>query len=141
MRLWHKDLLSVLPKAQLVAQWRELSAIASAIQKNGTPNHVLVNFVTNYSYDHFISYTYYVREFMQMRGYHTRDFIWEKITALNPNWQLLSFRDIYADKMNFVYYKICFYNLYEKILCGGIKDEDAAAIMNDADKHGIGWRV
>ena len=45
MRLWHKDLISVLPREQLVAQWRELSAIAGAIQKNGTPNHGLVNFV------------------------------------------------------------------------------------------------
>ena len=45
MRLWHKDLIDVLPNQQLVAQWRELSAIAGAIQKHGTPNHLLVNFV------------------------------------------------------------------------------------------------
>ena len=43
MRLWHIDLISVLPREQLVAQWRELSAIAGAIQKKGTPNHILVN--------------------------------------------------------------------------------------------------
>ena len=28
MRLWHTDLISVLPREQLVAQWRELSARA-----------------------------------------------------------------------------------------------------------------
>ena len=58
MRLWHKDLISILPREQLVAQWRELSAIAGAIQKNGTPNHGLVNFVLDYDYNHFISYAY-----------------------------------------------------------------------------------
>ena len=43
MRLWHKDLISVLPREQLVAQWRELSAIAGNIQIKNTPNHILVN--------------------------------------------------------------------------------------------------
>ena len=43
MRLWHKDMISILPREQLVAQWRELSAIASNIQTKGTPNHILVN--------------------------------------------------------------------------------------------------
>lgn len=37
MRLWHKDFIKALPREQLVTQWRELSAIAGAIQKNGTP--------------------------------------------------------------------------------------------------------
>ena len=55
MRVWHTDLIKVLPREQLVAQWRELSSIAGAIQKNGTPNHILVNFVLEYNYDHFIS--------------------------------------------------------------------------------------
>ena len=41
MRLWHTKLIKVLPKMHLQAQWRELSAIAGAIEKNGTPNHML----------------------------------------------------------------------------------------------------
>ena len=48
MRLWHTELIKVLPREQLVAQWRELCAIAGAVQKNGTPNHILVNFVLDY---------------------------------------------------------------------------------------------
>ena len=68
MRLWHKSFIDVLPREQLVAQWRELSSIAGAIQKNGTPNHLLVNFVLDYDYDHFISYAYYIRkEMMKMK--------------------------------------------------------------------------
>lgn len=30
MRIWHKDLIPVLPREQLVAQWKECSAIAAA---------------------------------------------------------------------------------------------------------------
>lgn len=33
MRLWHKDLIKVLPKEQLLGQWRELACIAKNIKK------------------------------------------------------------------------------------------------------------
>ena len=46
MRIWHTFLIEALPREQLVSQWREISSIVGAIQKNGTPNHILVNFVT-----------------------------------------------------------------------------------------------
>ena len=124
MRIWHTALISVLPKDQLVAQWRELSAIAGAIQKNGTPNHILVNFVLDYDYDHFISYAHYLRAEMTRRGYRTMNSVWDKITALKPDYTILPFEDIYKEKMNFEYLKICYYNLYEKYLSGGIKEED-----------------
>lgn len=124
MRLWHTDLISVLPREQLVAQWRELSAIAGAIQKKGTPNHILVNFVLDYDYDNFISYAAEVREEMTKRGYRTMNSVWEKITSLKTNWVKLPHNEIYKEKMNNVYLEICYYNLYEKYLCGGIEKKD-----------------
>ena len=124
MRLWHTDLISVLPREQLVAQWRELSAIAGAIQKKGTPNHILVNFVLNYDYDNFISYAAEVREEMTKRGYRTMNSVWEKIASLKTNWVKLPHNEIYKEKMNNVYLEICYYNLYEKYLCGGIEEKD-----------------
>lgn len=124
MRLWHSSLIKVLPREQLVAAWRELSAISGSIQKNGTPNHLLVNFVLDYDYDHFISYAYYVREEMAQRGYRTINSVWEKITSLKSNYTILPLEAIYPEKMNTVYLNICYYNLYEKYLCGGIKQED-----------------
>lgn len=130
MRLWHTKLIDVLPKDQLVAQWRELSAIAGAIQKNGTPNHILVNFVLNYDYDHFISYAYYLREEMTSRGYRTMNSVWDKITSLKPDYTLLPFDDIYENKMDFEYLAICYYNLREKWLCGGIPQENFEDIYN-----------
>jgi hypothetical protein len=37
---------------------------------------------------------------------------------------------IYKEKMDNTYLKICYYNLYEKILCGGIKEPDSSKIIN-----------
>lgn len=118
MRLWHTKLIEVLPREQLVSQWRECSSIAGAIQKNGTPNHVLVNFVLDYDFDHFISYTYYIRQEMKRRGYRTMDSVWDKIVALKPNWMLLPLEEVYAAKMSDFYLTVCYYNLYEKYDCG-----------------------
>ena len=120
MRLWHTSLIPVLPNAQLVAQWRELSSIAGAIQKNGTPNHILVNFVTKYDYDNFINYAAAVRAEMTKRGFRTMDRVWEKIAVLKPDWEEMKIKDIYKEKMNKEYLIICYWNLREKYLCGGI---------------------
>lgn len=134
MRIWHKDLISVLPREQLVAQWRELSAIAGAIRKKGTPNHILVNFVLDYDYDHFINYAVEVRKEMTNRGYQTMNLVWDKITSLKPDWQRLPHNKIYEDKMDAIYLTICFYNLYEKYLCGGISQNDWWMIPLTYDK-------
>lgn len=124
MRLWHVSLISVLPREQLVAQWRECSSIAGAIQKNGTPNHVLVNFVLDYDFDHFISYTYYIRQEMTRRGYRTMNSVWNKITLLKPNWKLLPLEEVYKYKMSDFYLTVCYYNLLEKHECGMFNDFD-----------------
>ena len=124
MRLWHTSLIPVLPREHLVAQWRELSAIAGKIELNGTPNHVLVNFVTDYDFDHFISYAYYIREEMNKRKYRTMNSVWDKIVALKPDWHLLPIEEVYANKMSDFYLTVCYYNLYEKYDCGMFSDFD-----------------
>lgn len=129
MRLWHKDFIPDLTKEQLLGLWRELSAIAGSIQKKGTPNHLLVNFVLEYDYNHFISYAAEVREEMTRRGYRTMEKVWKKITSLKPEWERLPHNEIYKEKMDEVYLTICYYNLYEKYLCNGIKDFDFKKIM------------
>lgn len=123
MRLWHTKLIKVLPKMHLQAQWREIFAIAGAIEKNGTPNHVLVNFVLDYDYDNLISYAYYLRQEMSNRNIRTMNSVWEKIISLKPNYTILPLEEVYKEKMNNVYLKICCYNLYEKYLCGMFNDK------------------
>ena len=124
MRIWHTQLISVLPREQLVAQWRELASMASSIKKKGTPNHVLVNFILDYDYNHFINYAAAIRAEMTSRGYRTMNSVWEKIVDLKPDWTPIALEEIYKDKMDNDYLKICYYNLYEKYLCGGISSID-----------------
>lgn len=124
MRLWHTALIPVLPREQLVAQWRELSSIAGAIKKNGTPNHLLVNFVLDYDYDNFISYALYLRQEMTKRDYRTMDSVWLKIISLKSDYNILPLEEVYKEKMDYQYLNICYYNLYEKYLCGGISQLD-----------------
>ena len=124
MRLWHKDLIPVLPREQLVAQWRELSAIAGNIKTKGTPNHILVNKVMNYSFNHFITYAATVRAEMTKRGYRTMDSVWNKITSVCDDYNIIPMNEIYPEWMNNEYFIICYYNLKEKYLCDGIKEED-----------------
>ena len=118
MRLWHTSLIPVLPREHLVAQWRECSAIAGKIQTSGTPNHVLVNFVMNYDFDHFISYAYYIRQEMTARKYRSMNSVWDKIVSLKPDWKLLPIEEVYKNKMSDFYLTVCYYNLYEKYDCG-----------------------
>ena len=124
MRLWHKDLISVLPREQLVAAWRECSAIAGAIIKNGTPNHILVNKVLDYSFDHFISYSIELREEMTKRGYRTMDSVMNKIKSLKVNYQKIPHEEIFSNWHNNRYYEQCYYNLEEKHDCSGISATD-----------------
>ena len=129
MRLWHKSLIESLPREQLVAQWRELSAIAGSIQMKGSPNHILVNKVMDYSFDHFITYAAAIRAEMTRRGYRTMNSVWEKIIGINGGtYNRIPFDELYKEWMNREYLIICYYNLKEKWLCGGIGDADWARI-------------
>ena len=124
MRLWHTKLIPALPREHLVSQWRELSSIAGKIQTSGTSNHVLVNFVMDYDFDHFISYAYSIRQEMTRRKYRTMNSVWDKIVSLKPDWTLLPLEEVYKYKMSEFYLTICYYNLYEKFDCGMFDDFD-----------------
>ena len=138
MRLWHKNLIEALPREQLVAQWRELSAIAGNINTKGTPNHILVNKVMNYPMSHFISYAHYIREEMTRRGYRTMNSVWEKIIKVaNGDYNILPLEELFSEWHNDTYWIICYYNLKEKWMCGGIKDED----WNKIDTADSEWRL
>ena len=124
MRILHKDIIEYLPREQLVAQWRELSAIAGNLNMKGTPNHILVNKVLDYPIDHFISYALYVRQEMTRRGYRTMESVWEKILSTNDGaFELVAPECLFPGWHNFRYFRQCFYNLEEKFDCGGVDPE------------------
>ena len=132
MRLWHKDLIPVLPQKQLLSQWRECCAIASSIANKGTPNHLLVNKVLNYPIIHFICYSDLVLDEMKNRKIKISEKCYSNF-AINCNKGSVYFpalfnkdilikntEDIYSDWMNNRYFFQCYKNLEEKYDCGGI---------------------
>lgn len=135
MRLWSKQLISVLPRQQLLGQWKECSAIAGNILTKGTPNHILVNKIMDYPIDHFITYTERIRLEMTSRGYRTMNSVWNKITSLatgpDNSWYVVDFNELYAEWMDNIYLNICYWNLKEKYLCGGITEEEWIKIDNE----------
>ena len=131
MRIWHWKLIKALPREQLVAQWRELSAIAGNLSTKGTPNHILVNKVTKYPLNHFVSYAHYVRAEMTGRGYRTMDSVWNKITAVADNdYNILPLEELFPGWHNERYLAQCYYNLEEKYDCGGVAQEWFEKIKN-----------
>ena len=127
MRIWHKSLISTLPREQLVAQWRELSAIAGNLNTKGTPNHILVNKVLDYPREHFISYAFWVRQEMTRRGYRTMESVWNKIYCTRESdygeIEILPLEDLFPGWHNNRYLAQCYFNLEEKYDCGGITEE------------------
>ena len=125
MRLWHKDLIPVLPKQQLVAQWRECCLIAREINVKGTPNHILVNKILNYPIEHFFFFRYSRRVFNEMcyRGYNPD---WNKFNKYIPEFLSAEYEyiNIFEGWHNDRYLTQCYYNLQEKYDCGGIPDNE-----------------
>ena len=58
MRIWHKDILPILPKSLLVDQWSDCMKIAKGIVSYGTPHDLYVNRVMDYPKEHLASYRY-----------------------------------------------------------------------------------
>ena len=50
--------------------------------------------------------------------------VWDKITSLKPDYKIIAIDDIYSDIMDNRYLTICYYNLLEKYIRGGIRQED-----------------
>ena len=133
MRLWHKDLIPVLPRQQLLSQWRECCCIARNIAVNGTPNHLLVNKIMDYPIQHFHLYTCLVADEMEDRGYKCefeRFDKWLRIDATYP-----PIGEIFKDWHNERYLTQCFFNLQEKYDCGGIPEGEWIQIVNYLFEH------
>jgi uncharacterized protein (TIGR02328 family) len=111
----------VLPRQQLLGQWRECCAIMKSITETGMPNHILVSKIMEYPLTHFFTYAYMVANEMQRRGYAPNRRAFSKymregtVVADAP-----SFDRMFAGWHNDRYLRQCFYNLQEKYDCGAI---------------------
>lgn len=146
MRLWHYSLIPILPRQQLVAQWRECCAIARNWAKNGTPNHILVNKVMNYHSDHFRQYVEILLQEFDNRGYRTtstaRDNFYSNLKIIEANQakqDLKEYDRLFDDWHNDIYLRECLYNLEEKAMCGGLSKEEWRIIYNRYNKYFDLW--
>ena len=129
MRLWHKDLITILPRQQLIGQWRECCSIAQRLAKNGTPNHILVNKILDYGPEEFVKYCNDIMIEMKNRGYRISEKSFQKFGDNIFQWcgitnMFFAPIHIFSKWHNDKYLKICLYNLYEKYLCGGISNKE-----------------
>lgn len=117
MRLWHKDFIPILPRQQLLAQWRELNSIYAKQDK-----HILINFIYEYPSNHLYTYSKLVIEEMRKRGY--------KINLdrfniyFDGKVRKIPYVKLFDKKMNYNYLNQCYYNLQEKYECGGISQDE-----------------
>lgn len=137
MRLWHYELIRVLPDAQLVSQWRELCAIASRINTLGYPNHLLANKVMYYSAKELIDYSNRVTEEMFHRNFKMNPTVYDQFYN-NVMSNADKFKNVkeshigqYKDWHNDKYYWQCYHNLREKYDCGGITEQEWQRIQTN----------
>lgn len=124
MRCWHKDLIPVLPLAQLKGEWSELSAISGNLLLKGTPNHLLVNKVLNFPLEHFITYgdlIYYERLKRDLKASVS---VRDKIHSVCDIDNKVTYDELFSAWHTDRYLRQCYYNLQEKYDCGGISQEE-----------------
>ena len=136
MRLWHKDIIDVLPRQQLLGQWRELCCIASNIKSSNSPNHLLVNKILDFSWLHFKSYCVNVIDEMRRRGYNVcEEKLWKHRFWEETSYSEIDMNSLYLGWHNTRYLKQCLYNLQEKFDCGGITEEEWEKISKKFQKE------
>ena len=112
MRCWHKSMIKFLPDMQLKGQWRECALIARELKEHGTPNHLLVNKVTEYSINNFYSYCCLVWAEMKKRGFTTTAQSEKRIISLNG--RIMATSAMFGGWHDNEYLRVCMANLYEK---------------------------
>lgn len=116
MRLWHYKLIEngLLPKSQLLAQWRELNSIFKNQNK-----HILINYVYDYPKEYLWEYTMIVLKEMQRRNIEIKsienaDNYFEGIGDIP---RMIGHFYTFEEHNN-EYLTICYWNLREKYLRG-----------------------
>ena len=131
MRLWHKDLIYILPRQQLLGQWRECCLIAKNIAEKGTPNHILVNRIMDYPIEHFYCYSNEVMSEMRRRGYKVDRSRFLKWVPADVDMALIWHDSLFPLWHNERYMHQCLMNLQEKYDCGGISEEEYRVLVDN----------
>ncbi|MFF5995680.1 pyrimidine dimer DNA glycosylase/endonuclease V [Lysinibacillus sp. KU-BSD001] len=112
MRLWHQDMMDLLPKSQLLAQWRELNSVFAKEDR-----HILINYIYEYPKEHLYVYTQLVLQEMRERAIKIRT-----VDKMNHYFQdidpTVNIEKPFHNHHNDTYFEICYFNLKEKYLRG-----------------------
>ena len=133
MRLWHKNLIKVLPKQQFLGQIRELTAVCKDIQTEGKTNHILINKIMDYDLSHLYTYCKLIEDNAKQRKINITE------QTLNKWWntfnikerKIVNITDLFNNWHNKRYLIQCFYNLQEKADCGGITENEFKLIKQE----------
>ena len=149
MRLWHYKLIHILPRAQLIGQWRECCAVAQVWANEHDIRHPLVRPVLNYPPEELLLYSRLVADEMEYRGYHLQEYSVANLKdnifkcrdmsrdpdlrqAIDDIWNGYDWNERLAEDILFyhwhneTYLRICYWNLLEKYLCGCVPDDEWA---------------
>lgn len=126
MRLWHYELIPVLPDKMLVSQWRECIAIKRQWEK-GTLKHRLVAYVKDHPRYCFLNYVFDVCDEMAWREINYQKKYFNEINQFCDE----NYIDLFAHypEHNTRYLKQCLYNLQEKFDRGIISFEEWQKIV------------
>lgn len=128
MRLWHYELISVLPTKMLVSQWRECIAIKRQWEK-GTLNHSLVKYVMNHGKEYFYKYILEVTKEMEKRNIKFQKKYLDELMNFTDGFNIVYCNSYYPEH-NERYLIQCYYNLQEKYDRGLISEENWKPIEN-----------
>ena len=121
MRLWSYEILDVLPRLQLISQWRECLGMKRGLEKDNL-NHGLVNYIKKYPTALFYWYTYEVAAEMERRGINFQRKYLEEIEEFCVRCPMND--EMVYPEHNERYLRECLYNLEEKAMRGMIPKEE-----------------
>lgn len=112
MRLWHHEMIDLLPKSQLLAQWRELNSIFAKEDR-----HILINYIYEYPKEHLFAYTSFILQEMRTRNINIRTI--DKMNCYFSDIEQTNIIDQpFSRHHDDEYFEICYFNLKEKFLRG-----------------------
>ncbi len=123
MRLWHYQLLPYLPKSQLIAQKRECDLIWKDLFNGKQTNHILINYIHNYTYEDLFEYYSLLADEFKKRG-----FKFNYSEYITMDYCRKPSHRCFVNHHNQQYLIQCFYNLQEKYVRGQ-KDFDYHTYM------------
>ena len=133
MRLWHYKLIPVLPKKQLVSQWRECISIKRRWEQNKSDSPLII-YVRNYEKRYFRNYILTLMEELYKRHVKIKQIYINELFDFCANMYIndneINYSKHYPEH-NDRYLKQCYYNLQEKYDRGIITEEEWTKITDN----------